>query len=90
MTTTAKMVSGATFIVREILDGRWASEPPLWASRVRFVTPVIGNWASIEEYDYTRAVQTAEAFCVLFAEMVPEFDETRFLRACGLIDKDSI
>jgi hypothetical protein len=34
-------------------------------------------------YDYTRAVQTAEAFITLFTKLDANFDEAVFLRECG-------
>ena len=33
-----------------------------------------------------RALATADAFCLLFAQFNPRFNRSRFRRACGLVD----
>jgi hypothetical protein len=68
--------------VRAILDGHWTNEPPAWANSF-YSAPYLTD--SSEE-SYTRAVQTAEAFIVLFTEWNSRFDRDRFLIACGLVD----
>jgi hypothetical protein len=73
--------------VKAILDGHWTSEFPSWADRhgnivgpIEIDTEDSGNL----DVSYTRAVWTAEAYILLFTEFNPRFDQTRFLKACGL------
>lgn len=66
----------AAEIVREILEGLWTNDAPVWASGIRHV----------DIQKYTRAVLTAEAFITLFRAYNDRFDEQRFLVACGLVD----
>src|ERR1035437_6304360 len=68
-------------MAKAILEGHWTNEPPVWchdSSHYRLHT--------CASTDYTRAVQTAEAFLQLFKEYNPRFDQQRFLVACGLVD----
>lgn len=67
----------AAEIVRAINDGDWTHEAPDWANFNDYYP------AAIMEH-YTRAVQTAEVFIMLFSEHNPRFDYQRFLVACGL------
>ena len=67
----------AAEIVKSIRDGDWTDEMPSWAEKYR----ASGYFAR------DRAIQTAEVFLLLFKEYNPRFDETRFLVACGLIEK---
>ena len=77
--TQKHFITAAAEIVRNIengrIDGRWTYDPPSWAT---------------DEYgedgcgDYTHAVQTAEAFIVLFQSFNLRFDQAQFLVACGL------
>lgn len=69
----------AASMVKAILNDEWTHEPPDWAVRHLVHTECTEN--------YTRAVQTAEAFILLFRGFNPRFDENRFLIACGLADK---
>lgn len=68
----------AAEMVDAIRSGQWTSEPPPWADKHAENYSALG--------DYGRAVQTAEAFCILFANANPRFDTNRFLIACGLVD----
>ena len=72
---TKKVFIRAAEIVKSIRDGHWTNEPPAWADNL-----------VIMSHSYTRAVQTAEAFLMLFKEYNPRFDEQRFLVACGLVN----
>ena len=86
---TKKHFIDAAAIVKNIVDGNWTTEPPSWASaRYGSVT----DWSSSTDWDsnipdgsYTRAVQTAEVFIMLFSSHNPRFDVNRFLIACGLM-----
>lgn len=72
-------------MVRAILKGQWTNDPPAWADENVYydMVPVL---ASSSDAYYTRAVQTAEAFILLFRAFNPLFDESRFLAACGLVE----
>lgn len=67
----------AADIVWDIRDGVMTHQYPQWARDVHYD-------ASEGMYNYTRAVQIAEAFIHLFAAEDPRFDPTRFLFQCGL------
>ena len=69
----------AAEMVKGILEGYWTSNLPVWAHADQ-------NNAH-DTYDRTRAVQTAEAFLMLFKEYNPRFDEQRFLQAAGLVEQ---
>ena len=77
----------AAEIVKSIRDGNWSNELPRWADGGIYNPPYADRFSTAE--NYTRAVQTAEAFLHLFKEYNPRFDERRFLSACGLL-KDNI
>ena len=77
---TKKHFERAAEIVKAILEGHWTTELPNWAPSYCLQ----GNAHDI--YDPTRAVQTAEAFLLLFKEYNPRFDQQRFLVACGLVN----
>lgn len=70
----------AAAIVDNIRTGNWTNEPPNWAN------PGLVSSGIEATPEYDRAVQTAEAFIVLFSAM-PRFDRQRFLVACGLAEK---
>ncbi len=77
----------AAKLVNSIRTGEWTHDAPDWVED----TPDDDDeplydaaWGDIESIDYTRAVQTAEAFILLFREFNPRFDRDEFLRACGL------
>lgn len=74
---TKRVFTFAAGMVAGIVAGSWTDEPPAWADRTKYN----GDWDS-----YVRAVQTAEAFIMLFRAFNPLFDEKRFLVACGLVD----
>ena len=78
----------AAEIVKSIRDGNWTNEPPSWLApsilHALYSAPYLTGW---EEEAYTRAVQTAEAFLMLFKEYNPRFDEQRFLQAAGLVEQ---
>lgn len=81
----------AASIVRAILAGEWTGESPTWASiqwgpEFEIDAYELGNL----DRDYVRAVQTAEAFILLFSAFNPRFDQQRFLVACGLASTPSI
>lgn len=83
---TKKHFEHAASIIRAILAGEWTNEWPIWAVcdsngnyQMGFIAPNVDN--------YTRAVQTAEAFIILFQAYNPRFSVNRFLVACGLAEK---
>jgi hypothetical protein len=67
----------AASMVRAILAGEWTNELPDWAQSVVAY--------GYDTYPRVRAVQTAEAFLLLFTAFNPRFKRDRFLKACGLI-----
>ncbi len=86
----------AATLVKSILQGEWTNEPPAWVPSERVYgtsayrdSEIVGCYegasTDIESINYTRAVQTAEAFILLFRQFNPLLDETRFLVACGLV-----
>lgn len=84
----------AAEIVRAILDGEWTNDPPAWADCCRwrdgvedFDTSELADRHRADA-DYTRAVQTAEAFISFFQyQREPNgFNRDRFLQACGLVE----
>ena len=77
---TKKHFIDAAAIVKNILDGYWTDDPPSWADSEEYEKDYHGS-------DYMRAVQTAEAFIMLFTQHNPRFDVNRFLIACGLMAK---
>ena len=74
----------AAEIVRAILDGEWTNQLPDWA--IMNDQFLLDNVAVPAEADHLRAVQTAEAFILMFQQFNSRFDETRFLQACGLVE----
>lgn len=77
MTTTLE--THAASIVRAIHNGEWTNEAPEWAPVHYDQIDIAGDL----NLNYVRAVQTAEAFALLFRTM-PNFSERRFLDACRL------
>jgi hypothetical protein len=77
---TKKHFDTAAAMVRAIADGHWTTDPPSWANVLR----------CSETDDYSRAVQTAEAFILLFREFNAQFDDRRFLIACKLLGPASV
>ena len=82
---TRKHFIAAAEIVRNIRNGQWTEDAPTWASD-GYAPPFEVSSASHGNvsFAYTRAVQTAEVFIVLFQSFNPRFDQARFLVACGL------
>lgn len=80
--THSLLIRQAAAIVRAILNGAWTNEPPAWADADHYYD--VTQYDSCAEHEYTRAVQTAEAFILLFSQADPTFSETAFLRACHL------
>jgi hypothetical protein len=80
---TKRVFIAAANQVLQIVQGHWTDEPPAWADASRVPVPYM---AGSEDRDYTRAVQTAEAYIILFRAFNSRFDEKRFLIACGLAD----
>lgn len=78
---TRQHFTRAAEIVRAIRDGDWTNDAPSWAQGLPY-------WPeqSASDADYARAVQTAEAFIALFSEFNSGFNQTRFLKACGLVE----
>jgi hypothetical protein len=79
MAVSRNEMEHAASMVRAIANGDWTDEAPSWsdASNV-YPAPICP--------EYTRAVQTAEAFILFFQAFNPRFDQQRFLQACGLVD----
>lgn len=75
---TTKHFIDAAAIVQNILDDEWSMDAPDWADDDRYSD--VGSGSN----PYCRAVQTAEAFIILFQQHNPRFDMQRFLVACGL------
>lgn len=76
----------AAEIVRNILNGEWTHELPVWG--LGHAGPYgRGINADISDLNMTRAIWTAEAFISLFGDANPRFDTQRFLIACGLAEK---
>lgn len=73
---TKQHMTRAAQIVKAIGAGKWTDEEPDWALLLDTENP--------EVY---RAVQTAEAFIILFQACNDRFDVQRFLIACGLAAK---
>lgn len=89
---TKKHFVDAAAIVRNILQSRWTNDPPAWAITWKDVSKVGSEphyqddgFISDAAANYTRAVQTAEAFVLLFTQHNERFDTPRFLIACGLV-----
>lgn len=78
MPITKQHFRDAAAIVNSIREGHWTNEAPIWAD-ASFMRDTSDAMA------YTRAVWTAEAFIKVFREYNPRFNETTFLRACGLV-----
>lgn len=86
----------AARLVKSIVDGKWTHEPPSWVPEERiYGTPESeesptctgvyeGAPTDPESVDYTRAVQTAEAFIIFFTTFSPRFDRAHFLYTCAL------
>jgi len=79
---TKKHFNQAADIVRAILNGEWTDDPPSWADATAYTSVTALDDSA--DTAYTRAVQTAEAFIVLFSAHNDRFDINRFLVACGL------
>lgn len=77
----------AAAMVGSVLRGGWTPAPPDWADRSRYMEGSLGLFAK-NEY-YTRAVQMAEIFILLFTHANPRFDRDRFLDACGLLTPEA-
>jgi hypothetical protein len=73
-------MDAAAKIVNAILNGKWTNEPPAWANISRMTSE---DFPHSMNHQYTRAVQTAEVFIILF-QINPKFDPRKFLTACGL------
>lgn len=71
---TREHFNHAAELVDAIRRGSWTNEPPAFVD-ADAIQPIS---------NYQRAVQTAEAFIILFRAWNPRFDEQRFLKACGL------
>lgn len=69
---TRQHFTRAAEMVRAINEGYWTADPPDWAD------------PDCSDEEYVRAVQTAEAFILLFSEFNPQFRTEKFLVACGL------
>ena len=80
---TKKHFIAAANLVSSILKGEWTNDSPYWANPswadYEVDTPNAGNLSA----NYVRATQTAEAFIILFRSFNPQFDDKRFLKACG-------
>lgn len=80
----------AARMVRAVLAGEWTNEFPDWADRIVSNHDILGievsNGLGNISVNYTRAVWTAEAFILLFAQDNPRFNRETFLRACGLVE----
>lgn len=69
--------------VKDIVSGEWSFDVPGWAD---------AHLGHFNQYDddgkdsYVRAVQTAEAYILLFRQFNPRFDQHTFLVACGLAE----
>lgn len=81
-TLTKGTFINAAQMVREVLLGRWSYDPPSWADKSRYLE---GSGLFVQAENYTRAVQMAEVFILLFTNANPQFDRDRFLDACGLL-----
>lgn len=69
----------AAEIVKAILNGEWTSEPPAYLGpKFRYINPHPDH--------IDRAIQTAEAFVMLFSAFSDRFDTQKFLMACGLAE----
>jgi hypothetical protein len=85
---TKKHMESAAKIVKHILLGKWTNDPPEWANHCHMTITVPCN-----EDAYTRAVQTAEVFIILFQgskALEQRFDAKRFLTTCGLKDEAKV
>ena len=69
----------AAEMVKAILHGEWTNEQPDWSFAVQKY-----GWAEV--YSHQRAIQTAEAFIILFRQFNPRFNQQTFLVACGLAE----
>lgn len=81
-TVTKQTFIRAAAMVKAIRDGEWTNDPPTWAT-------VPNRYDAIVSFDipnYVRAVQTAEAFIILFTVSNDRFNVQRFLVACGLAE----
>ena len=77
---TKKHFIAAANLVSSIRKGEWTNEPPAFANHNCYVPA----WTEQDKDDiYTRAIQTAEAFIILFRSFNPRFDDKSFLKACG-------
>lgn len=82
---TKQHFSQAASMVNAILNGEWTNIPPEWANADDMLEWHMTTNHTEWNGDYTRAVQTAEAFILLFQRDNPRFDQQRFLQACGLV-----
>jgi hypothetical protein len=77
------MIRHAARMVRSIAAGQWTNAFPYWADANRN-NAFESCHSSDDDVNYTRAVQTAEAFILLFLKFDPTFNDAAFLRACNL------
>ena len=76
---TKRHFQAAAEQVRAILNGEWTDELPDWASRQAFQNIPVNAYEA-------RAIQTAEAYILLFSRFNPLFNQQTFLVACGLLE----
>lgn len=82
---TKKVLNHAAALVKSIRDGKWTNERPAWGVPPGWTIPQRGRWFLVDDWD--RAAMTAEAFILLARTFDPRFNETRFLIACGLLER---
>lgn len=83
----------AADLVRAILHGGWTFDTPAWAGPTMQpldmdepnIDPAEGG--CMDEFTYTRAVWTAEAFIIYFEVTSLAFRPEKFLIECGLKEK---
>lgn len=79
LTMTKCVFEAAAEMVQNILKEKWTDDPPAWTKEC---------YAHLDATPgLDRAVFIAEAFIILFSASNPRFDQTRFLVACGLVEK---
>lgn len=74
--------------VKAILAGEWTNELPSWVDQ-EFVVHHAWIKAPSTRSPMLRAIQTAEAYILLFTRFNPQFNVETFLVACGLKEKPS-
>lgn len=89
MITKQTFIRAAT-LVNSIRLGEWTTDLPEWALTADWTDGTIEidteNRGNVDAHTL-RAIWTAEAFLLLFQESNSRFDPTRFLVACGLVEK---